>query len=676
MLGIEQGFSPDIFDTLDIGIVLLDRHQRVTGWNAWFEAMCGSPCRLAVGRHLEECFPGHKLRGLAASITSAFESGVSSLLTHSLHPNLLPLKTRAGRCLIHDVTVGVVGHGPSRLCMIQVIDVTVAAERERVLRERQNARYDAVVAGAPDVILTLDVNGIIQLANPAALAQFGYEAQELVGQTADILFPDQAAWDDTRRAVMSGQDVHHPLEVIGRRKDRSPTYLEVSLSRWQSQSRTYVTAILRDVNERRAAEEARRKVSQSLADLNATLEQRVSERTAQLMIAEEALRQSAKMEAVGQLTGGIAHDFNNLLQGILGALDRIRKRIAEGRVADVDRFLDGALASANRAASLTHRLLAFSRRQPVDPRPIDVNDLIASVEELLRRSVGEMINMKTVTAGDLWVVRCDGNQLENALLNLAINARDAMPDGGTLRIETSNVVLDARQGMRRDLAAGEYVRVCVVDSGIGMPPDVRARVFDPFYTTKPIGQGTGLGLSMVYGFVRQSDGAITIDSEVGKGTAIEILLPRFTGEFDERAMETDAADEQQGGRNEVVLVVEDEAVVRLLIVELLNDLGYRPLEAADGPAALRILQSGQRIDLLVTDIGLPGLNGRQLADAGRERRPNLKVLFMTGYAETAAGKHFLATGMEIVTKPFTMEALALKIRNLIETKVDAPLAKV
>jgi CheY-like chemotaxis protein/two-component sensor histidine kinase len=372
------------------------------------------------------------------------------------------------------------------------------------------------------------------------------------------------------------------------------------------------------------------------------------------------------MEAVGQLTGGIAHDFNNLLQGILGALERVQKRIAEGRIGDVSRFLDGAVASANRAAALTHRLLAFSRRQPVDPRPVDINDLIATMEELVRRSVGEGINMDVVAGEDLWLVRCDSNQLENALLNLAINARDAMPDGGTLTIRTRNSVLGTRDAASRELSAGEYVCITVSDTGVGMPSDVRARAFDPFYTTKPIGQGTGLGLSMIYGFVRQSDGSVRIDSEVGKGTTIEILLPRFTGDADARSDAEIALENLSSGRDEVVLVVEDEAVVRLLIVEELNDLGYRALEAADGPSSLRILQSSQRIDLLVSDIGLPGLNGRQLADAAREKRPDLKVLFMTGYAETAAGKSFLAPGMEIITQPFTMDVLATKIREMIE----------
>jgi PAS domain S-box-containing protein len=664
----EQDLSRAIFDSLDIGLILLDRKQRVALWNGWFAAMCGVTSQAAFGRKFEELFPQGEFARLKSAISAAFESGVSSLLTHSLHPSLFPLKTRAGRTLIHDVMVSTVAYKSSTLCLIQIVDVTVASGRDRILRERQNARYDAVVDSAPDVILTLDAQGTIQLANPAAQEQFGYASKELEGRPSSVLFPDQCIWDETWRAVLNGESVTLPVEVDGRRKDGGLSHLEVSLSRWRSESRVFVTAILRDVNERRAAEETQKEAARTLAELNATLEQRVTERTAQLMQAEEALRQSAKMEAVGQLTGGIAHDFNNLLQGIIGALDRVKRRISEGRIGDIDRFLDGAMQSANRAAALTHRLLAFSRRQPVDPRPVDINVLIPTVEELLRRSIGEIIDMKIVPASDLWLVRCDGNQLENALLNLAINARDAMPDGGTLTITTANIVLDVRQAVQWELNTGEYVSLRVSDTGVGMPADVRTRAFDPFYTTKPIGQGTGLGLSMIYGFVRQADGSVRIDSEVGKGTTIEILLPRFAGEVEAPTVSEPIADDQRGHKNEVVLVVEDEAVVRLLVVELLNDLGYHALEAADGPAALRILQSAQRIDLLVSDIGLPGLNGRQLADAGRERRPNLKILFMTGYAEDAAGKSFLAPGMEIITKPFATDVLAKKIREMIENK--------
>ena len=302
-----------------------------------------------------------------------------------------------------------------------------------------------------------------------------------------------------------------------------------------------------------------------------------------------------------------------------------------------------------------------------------MNELIASVGQLLRRSIGEAITMNVLEGKDLWLVRCDGNQLENALLNLSINSRDAMPDGGTLTIETSNVTLDAGQGSVWALPTGEYVSLRVKDTGAGMSPEVKARAFDPFYTTKPIGQGTGLGLSMIYGFVRQSEGTIRIESEVGTGTTIELLLPRYRGELKESVAAEPVSHDELIGTNEIVLVAEDDAVVRLFIVDVLNDLGYRALEAADGPSALRILLSPQRIDLLVTDIGLPGLNGRQVADGAREKRPRLKILFMTGYAESAASKSYLAPGMEMVPKPVTMEVLATKIRRMIESKPRANL---
>ncbi|HYJ18809.1 MAG TPA: ATP-binding protein, partial [Burkholderiales bacterium] len=329
-------------------------------------------------------------------------------------------------------------------------------------------------------------------------------------------------------------------------------------------------------------------------------------------------------------------------------------------------FVEAALTSANRASALTHRLLAFSRRQPVDPRPIDANHLIATIEELLRRSIGEKITMKIEDAADLWLIRCDTNQLENALLNLAINARDAMPEGGTLTIATSNILFEPEQAIIRDIKPGEYVRLSISDTGVGMPPEVQVRAFDPFYTTKPIGQGTGLGLSMIYGFIRQSEGSVLIESEIGEGTMIEVCLPRYCGDLPQDAGAVDEDGLHQAGQDEVVLVVEDEAVVRLLVVEVLNDLGYRALEAVDGNSALRILQSSQRIDLLATDIGLPDINGRQVADAARARRPELKILFMTGYAESAAGSSFLGSDMDIISKPFTLDKLALKIREIIE----------
>ena len=384
-------------------------------------------------------------------------------------------------------------------------------------------------------------------------------------------------------------------------------------------------------------------------------------------VAEEALRQSQKMEAVGQLTGGIAHDFNNLLQGITGSLDLVQKRISQGRLSELDRFVTGAMNSAARASALTHRLLAFSRRQPLDPRSVRANPLVASMEDLLRRTLGERIELELVLAGGLWMTRCDPNQLESAILNLAINARDAMPDGGKLTIETCNAHLDSQYAARqRDVAPGQYVCICVTDTGVGMDEATIARAFEPFFTTKPIGQGTGLGLSMIYGFARQSEGYAKIYSEVGKGTTFKLYLPRFRGPAEEDHALPELSEAHQAHAGETVLVVEDEPVVRGLIVEVLSDLGYGAIEAADGNQGLEILQSKRRIDLMITDMGLPGLNGRQIADAGRQLRPNLKVLFMTGYAENAAlASGFLEPGMAMITKPFAMELLANRVRDIL-----------
>jgi PAS domain S-box-containing protein len=382
---------------------------------------------------------------------------------------------------------------------------------------------------------------------------------------------------------------------------------------------------------------------------------------------EEQLRQAQKMEAIGQLTGGIAHDFNNLLTGISGSLELLQLRLKQGRVGDVERYVNAATTSASRAAALTHRLLAFSRRQPLNPRAVAANQLIVSMEDMLRRTLGEGVEVELKLAGALWLTSCDPNQLENALLNLAINARDAMPDGGKLTIETTNIELgNPRTAYLRDIDPGQYVCLRVSDTGTGMSADVAARAFDPFFTTKPMGQGTGLGLSMIYGFARQSGGFVSIDTELGRGTTIKLYLPHHVGDADapERQRgEITEAHRAAGG--EVVLVVEDEQAVRDLVVEVLSDLGYRAIQATDGLSGLKILESDDPIDLLVTDVGLPGMNGRQLAEAARTTRPDLKILFMTGYAETSvleAG--FIKRGMDMITKPFAIDTLAASLRNL------------
>jgi PAS domain S-box-containing protein len=380
---------------------------------------------------------------------------------------------------------------------------------------------------------------------------------------------------------------------------------------------------------------------------------------------EEALRQAQKMEAVGQLTGGLAHDFNNLLTGMMGNLELLQHRVARGRLEDLDRFILAAQGAGRRAASLTQRLLAFSRRQTLDPRPTDVNRLINGLEDMLRRTMGPETSMEVVGAGGLWTACIDAGQLENALLNLCINARDAMPDGGRLTIETANKWLDDRSGRERDLPPGQYLSICVTDTGSGMDQHTIDRAFEPFFTTKPLGHGTGLGLSMIYGFARQSGGQVRIYSELGMGTTICIYLPRYVGDAEDDVEEMVAALPDHGSGT--ILIVDDEATIRHLVDEVLDEVGYTVIGAADGAAGLKVLQSGARIDLLITDVGLPnGMNGRQVADAGRSLRPGLKVLFITGYAENAAvGNGHLELGMELLTKPFTLDALTSKVNEMM-----------
>ena len=397
-----------------------------------------------------------------------------------------------------------------------------------------------------------------------------------------------------------------------------------------------------------------------------TLEQQVEERTTQLRHNEEALRQSQKMEAVGQLTGGIAHDFNNMLTGIIGSLELLRRRLARGCTEDLDGLIDLGVTSANRAAGLTHRLLAFSRRQSLDSKPVKMNNLVRSMGELLQRSINESIQLNMQLHDPLWVAEADPNQLESALLNLVLNARDAMPDGGTLAVKTFNQHLDtAFTEAHGNLQAGDYVVLSVVDNGCGMPQATISRAFDPFFTTKPIGQGTGLGLSMIYGFSKQSRGHVTIQSAVGNGTTVNLYLPRFRGDLTQ-SQPTQVPHAPEAKAGETVLIVEDDPAVRVLVSAVLSELGYAFVEAGDADSAVPILDSEQRIDLLISDVGLPGMNGRQLAEIGRQYRPELKVLFITGYAEHAAVRGgFLDPGMQMITKPFTFDLLTAKVREMI-----------
>ena len=510
----------------------------------------------------------------------------------------------------------------------ETLEATVA-ERTREL--------DSIWRHSRDMLCVVRLSGTFLRLNPAWTETLGFDRDDLLDTPfIDLVHPDDR--QRTRDAMAALADGAAVQGFENRYRHRDGHHRWFSWNAVPHEGLIY--AVVRDVT-------AEREAAAALAE------------------AEEQLRQSQKMEAVGQLTGGIAHDFNNLLTGITGALDLLQRRIAQGRTGDVARYADIAVASANRAAALTHRLLAFSRRQPLDPRPTDGNRLVRAMEDLLRRTIGEAIAFEVALDPDLWPTLCDPHQLENALLNLAINARDAMPEGGRLTIATANVALD---GDRSGAAApGAYVCLAVTDTGGGMAEEVVARCFDPFFTTKPLGQGTGLGLSMVYGFVRQSEGHVAIDSAPGRGTTVRVFLPRFRGPaVGDAAAAPAAAASARAGADETVLVVEDEAAVRDLVVDVLADLGYRALAAVDGPAGLRILESPERVDLVVTDVGLPGLDGRQLAERARALRPGLAVLFMTGYAEDAIfGDSHRDPSLQMLTKPFAIDALASRIRAML-----------
>jgi PAS domain S-box-containing protein len=506
---------------------------------------------------------------------------------------------------------------------------------EQVLSDRQTAaERDGLFRLSRDLFAVASLDGYLRAVNPAWSRVLGRSDQELLARPfAEIIHPDDLhVTAEVVAALTRGEPVHQ-FHVRLLRRDGDPVAFAWSAVPDGRLNGTFYT-VGRDITE-----ELRR---------------------------EEMLRQSQKMEAVGQLTGGLAHDFNNLLAGISGSLELISMRLAQGRVADVEKYLTAAKGAANRAAALTHRLLAFSRRQTLAPKPTDVKALVSGMEDLIGRTIGPDIRLETVNAAGLWPSLIDPSQLENAILNLCINARDAMPQGGKITIETGNRWLDERSAKVRGLEPGQYISLCVSDTGTGMSSDVIAKAFDPFFTTKPIGVGTGLGLSMIYGFAQQSGGAVRIYSELEQGTVVCIYLPRHWGDAEgEKPLETDAPPRGDG---ETVLIVDDEPTVRMLVAEVLSDLGYQCIEAEDGPSGLKVLNSSTRIDLLITDVGLPGgLNGRQVADAARAVRRGLKVLFITGFAENAVLSHgHLDPGMHVMTKPFAMEALALRIRGLIE----------
>jgi PAS domain S-box-containing protein len=546
----------------------------------------------------------------------------------------------------YDVRALRVGKPEDRRVAIFFTDISDRKEMDARMRDLNATLADQVEARtqdrdrmwrlSTDVMLVAGFDARIEAVNPAWTQLLGWSAEELIGRDFSLL--------------VHAEDLPATLAEVARLEEGSTTSRFENRFRhrdggyrWLSWTAVpddrFIHAVGRDITGER-------------------------EQAAALARTEDALRQAQKMEAVGQLTGGIAHDFNNMLTGVIGSLDLVQRHIASGRMERVERYIDAATTSAQRAAALTARLLAFGRRQSLDLQPTDINTLVSGMEDLLARTLGEQVALEAHMSTAAWPACTDANQLESALLNLCINARDAMPEGGKLTIETGNARLDEPYAAEHaDVQPGDYVLLSVSDTGIGMSTATLSKVFEPFFTTKPVGQGTGLGLSMIYGFARQSGGHVQIDSELGVGTTIRLYLPRFDGEVEVGGEDSRSA---PAGAGETVMVVEDDASVRLIVLEVLEELGYRAIEAVDARTAIPILQSGRRIDLLVSDVGLPGMNGRQLAEIARQSRPDLRVLFITGYAQNAAVRGgFLDHGMDMMTKPFAVDALATRIRQIL-----------
>jgi PAS domain S-box-containing protein len=626
---------------VDYAIYMLDAEGRVATWNPGAERAKGYSADEIIGEHFSRFYTEEdQAAGLPALVLkTAAEEGRFTAEGWRVRKD----GTRFWAAVVVDPIIEdgrLVGYAKITRDLTETRNAALAAlESER--------RFRLLVQGVTDyAIYMLSPEGVVSNWNPGAARIKGYSAEEIIGQHFSRFYTP----DDLERGV--------PVTALQTARERG----SFSAEGWRVRkdgNRFWASVVIDAIRDDEGELIGFAKVTRDLTE----------RREAQLELekSREQLFQAQKMEAVGQLTGGLAHDFNNLLTGITGSLELLRARVAQGRIKELDRYLTAATGAASRAATLTHRLLAFSRRQTLEPKPVDANKSVASMEELVRRTIGPSITLEMVQGVGLWPCFCDANYLENAILNLSINARDAMPAGGRLTIETGNAWLDDAAARERDMPAGQFVAICVTDNGVGMAPEIVARAFDPFFTTKPAGQGTGLGLSMVYGFAKQSGGQVRIYSEVDKGTTVKVYMPRYLGEVVEEAVTTTATLEA-GSHNETVLVVDDEAVVRMLVTETLSDLGYQALEAADGSAGLKILDTDARIDLLITDVGLPGgMNGRQMADAARRKRPDLKVLFITGYAENAAlGNGHLEPGMQVLSKPFAMEQLATRIRSIIE----------
>jgi PAS domain S-box-containing protein len=620
----------------DYAIYMLDLQGRVTSWNAGARRFKGYEAEEIIGEHFSRFYtPEEREKEIPRiALETAEREGRFEAEGWRVRKD--------GTQFWANVVIDPIRESSGILVGFAKVtrDLTERRAAELELRASEE-RFRLLIQSVTDyAIYMLDPDGKVSSWNAGAERFKGYAADEIMGEHFSRFYTEEDREAGIPRLALETARTEGRFEAEGWRvrKDGTHFWANIIIDPIRNDSGDLIgfAKITRDLTEKRAI--------------------------------EEQLRQSQKMEAVGQLTGGLAHDFNNLLTGISGSLEMMQVRMAQGRTAEFDRYFMAAQGAAKRAAALTHRLLAFSRRQTLDPKPTNINRLLTGVEELVRRTVGPNIEVEVVGASGVWPTLIDSNQLENAVLNLCINARDAMPDGGKLTIETANRWLDERAARKQDLPIGQYVSVCVTDTGTGMTPEVVAKAFDPFFTTKPLGEGTGLGLSMIYGFARQSGGQVRIYSEVGQGTTMCLYLPRHAGDAVPEEEPVLAKPAMAAGDGEVVLVIDDEPTIRMLVAEILAESGYAVIEAPDGPAGLRVLESNARIDLLITDVGLPGgMNGRQVADAARVSRPDLKVLFITGYAENAViGSGRLENGMSVLTKPFQMEILADRIREIIK----------
>ena len=631
----------------DYAIYMLDPDGVVTSWNAGAERFKGYVADEIIGQHFSVFYTEEdRAAGLpATALATAAKAG-------RFEREGWRVRKDGTRFWAHVVIDPIWGEGGALIGFAKITrDLTERREAEAALRQSEQ-QFRLLVQGVADyAIYMLDPRGNVSSWNLGAQRIKGYAPDEIVGEHFSRFYTeeDRAAGLPAHGLATAEREGRWETEGWRLRKDGSRFWAHVVIDCIRDDDGKVIgfAKITRDITERR---EAQRELEQ----------------------AREALFQSQKMEAVGQLTGGVAHDFNNLLTVIIGGLDTLKRSEPDEAVRRA-RALDMAIHAAERAANLTARLLAFSRRQPLQPTPTDLNILARNMTELLHRTLGESVELEGVLASRLWKVEVDQNQLESAILNLAVNARDAMPGGGKLTIETANTYLDAAYSATdAEVRAGQYAVLAVSDTGAGMTKETLAKAFEPFYTTKEVGRGTGLGLSMVYGFVKQSGGHVTIYSEPDQGTTVKLYFPRYTGSG---AVDTaPEAFSPPASAGEVVLVVEDNDDVRAYSVMSLTELGYQVLEARDAEMALSILETDQRIDLLFTDVVLPGVSGRVLVDRAVALRPDLKVLFTTGYSRDAiVHQGRLDAGVQLISKPFTFDQLAARVRDTLDLPSTSPL---